>query len=299
MEVERLIFTTRRVRYFYARILAWMMYRIAYEYVTPEDVDKILRIAKETAKLTDAEVKALREMMEIIFGLVGREYIPTPSGLATIAEILPKARGMFDKVVQARRVPMEWVPIWHEYMMVRPVVDESKRILTSAERLFTRFVIAEDAFKAIVDTLRPFGYENHEIALIMRRVGLDRFYYAWDQLIGTPKELVALAEYSPKARSLALAQVDQMIEALPIDPATKEFLKGLWHEYVRIRPVYGEVRRYVTELIADYAEEVITMEELMTELEALKRWGLDDYEIAFYLMLAEKRKWRRLKRLGG
>jgi len=110
--------------------------------------------------------------------------------------------------------------------------------------------------------------------------------------VGTPRSLVTMAEYSPTARSVALGVVNEMIDALPVDANTKKFLKAMWEEFIRIKPVYNEVRSYVSELIMDYAKGVISKQELLNELNALKKWGLDDYEIQFYVYLAERRRMR-------
>jgi len=52
-----------------------LLYRLAYEYVKPEDFEKVLDVAKEYAKLTDYEVEALKELMKVITGIVAKENI--------------------------------------------------------------------------------------------------------------------------------------------------------------------------------------------------------------------------------
>jgi len=73
-----------------------------------------------------------------------------------------------------------------------------------------------------------------------------------------------------------------MIDALPIAEETKAVLKEMWEQFIRLRPIMDEVRRYVTVLIRAFVEGLITEEQFHAELEALKEWGLDDYEITFY-----------------
>ena len=300
-EIERKIYTTRRARYWFTRILGWLIYRLAYAYVTSTDIDNVLSVAKSVAKFSDVEIRALKSVMEQVSEIARREYIPTPSQLATISEIVPEARRLFTEVVKARRVPTKWIPIWQKYVALRPVIDDVRRLLSSSRRLYEYFIIEEDNFKKILESLKPFGYEDTEINIIIKSANLDRYYRAWRELVGTPRELVTLAEYSPRARQLAVAQVHKMIDALPVDDRTKAFLKTMWEEYIRIRPVYDEVRRYVTELLSDYADGVIDRATLESELNELKKWGLDDYEIQFYLWLAEKRRLRREYRraIGG
>ena len=296
--VEREIFTVRRVRYWFSRIMGWLIYRLAYAYVTVEDVERILDVTKEIAKLTDPEVEALKTIMSLMTEIAGREYIPTPSMLATISEIVPKARAFFGDVVRARRVPARWVPIWAEYVAIKPVVDEVKSVLSSTERLYEYFIITDEDVNRLMERLKLYGWEEYEIKLIWDRLRLDRWYRAYREIVGTIRELTTLAEYSPRARSLALGEAYKMIDALPVDRATKDFLKKMWEEYIRLKPVMDEVRRYITELMSDFVEGVITEEEYVAELEALREWGLDDWEIMFYKAIGGMRKARYLRRMA-
>jgi len=70
----------------------------------------------------------------------------------------------------------------------------------------------------------------------------------------------------------------------------------MWEQFIRLKPIMDEVRKYITELINDFVEDVITEEEFLAELEALKEYGLDDYEIMFYKSIAGMKKARYLKR---
>ena len=93
--------------------------------------------------------------------------------------------------------------------------------------------------------------------------------------------------------------MNKLVDALPVDEETKQALREMWEEYIRIRPVMDEVRRYVTELINAYAEGVIGDTELEQELEFLRKWGYDDYELELIREIARRRRIRRLARYGG
>ena len=263
----------------------------------PEDIErKVLEYAKLVG-YTDRELEVLG-LRETIRELIerARGYIPTPSMLASISEVIPEARRLLDKVLERRRVPSEWWDIWSKYIDLKPIIDDVKKLLSRAERLYTRFIISLDDFKKVLGILTLIGWEEREIGLLLASAELERQYYAYDMIIGSPKELVVMAEYSPRAREFALGQAEKMIDALPVDPNTKEFLKEMWREYIRIKPIYDEVRRYITELLSDYANGLMTLEQLKTELNELKKWGLDDYEVNFYIWLAEKRRTRYVAR---
>ena len=225
-----------------------------------------------------------------------REYVPTPMSLATIAEYVPEARKMLILVLERRHVPREWWDIWAKYVHLRPLSSEIREVIGDIRRLYEYFAIRLDDLKRLLSALKNYGLEDEEIQLLLYGSKLRASLRAYRELLGTPRQLVTMAEYSPQARRLALAQVYKMIDALPVDQATKEFLKKTWEEYIRVRPVYDEVRRYITELINDYAEGLMDDNELRQELEALKDWGLDDYEIQFYIWLAQRRRARRAYR---
>jgi len=280
-----------------ARLLATAFFK-AERYGVPlgklkEEVEEILK----SLGFTEEELK-LRYLRATIEAMIDewkeerKEYIPTPSMLATIAEYIPSARKLITKVFEARHVPEEWRKIWVDYISIKPIYNELRTYLTTVMTVYEHFVIDTDTFNQIIMKLSSYGYEEAELQLIINTAGLRRQYYAYREVIGTPRSLVAMAEYSPTARSVALGVVNEMIDALPVDTNTKKFLKAMWEEFIRIKPVYNEVRSYVSELIMDYAKGVISKQELLNELNTLKKWGLDDYEIQFYMYLAERRRLR-------
>ena len=292
IELYRSIYEIHRIRYWVGRTIGWIIYRLAYGYVKIEDYRHLVDTIKKYAKLLPNEEKLLYELGSMVIGIASREYIPTPSQLASIAEIIPAARRYIGKVFEERQVPREWWPLWTQYIVLKPFIDEVKKMVTRLTNLYEYFAIKEDDLRKALEKLKPFGYEDLEIDMIVYNAKLDATLRAYRELIGTPRELLVMAEYSPSARSVALGQVYKMIDALPVDPQTKEFIKKMWEEFIRIKPVHDEVKRYITELISDYAAGVIDDNTLKQELEQLKQWGLDDYEIQFYIWLAKRRRIR-------
>jgi len=294
LDIWRDIYTIRRVRYWTQRWLGWIMYRVATGVVAPEDIEEFVAYVGEKAKLTPYETEFIQGVLERMMGIALREYIPTPSMLATISEIVPKAREFFNEVMKVRRVPEEWIPIWADYVDLRPIMGEVRRMLSRAEDLYVYFMVKEEDYRKVLDEIKEFGYTDKEIELMLRSANYERQRRAWAELIGDVDRMVMLSEYSPKARDFALGTMQKMIDALPINQPTKAVLKEMWEQYIRLRPVMDEVRRYVTELIAAFVEGIITEQEFQNELEALKEWGLDDYEITFYKAIAGMRKARKL-----
>jgi len=267
-------------------------YRRALLYVAiPDNVRERVEEYASLIGFTDREweVLALRVQLEE-FILQSKEYIPTPTGLASISEYVPEARGFFDKVMDARRVPDEWRPIWAKYVDLRPIMSEIKKMYTRIEDLYVYFIITGDEFKGHLEELKKLGYTDEEIALMFRTADYERYLRAWRELIGDIDRMVMVSEYSPKARNFALATMGKMIDALPIEAEVKQVLMEMWTQYIRLKPVMDEVRRYITDLIKAFVKGLITEEQFQAELEALKEWGLDDYEIMFYKAIAGMRK---------
>jgi len=261
--------------------------------VIPKNVeDAVLSYAKLVG-YTDVEL-SINSLWNYIEELIAsaREYIPTPLGLASMAEYLPLARKFTDVVLSYRRVPEEWKPLWKQYINIRPLINDINGLRTATEHLYTHFWMKEDDFVKFLQTLKPYGYEDEEIKIIKRSADQTRVLRAFEQVFGTPRELTSMAEYSPTARKFALGQVEKMIDALPIEPSVKDTLKSMWKEFIRVRPVYDEVRRYITELLTDYQRGLMTKTDFVNELNQLKQWGVDEYEIQFYTWLAERRRAR-------
>ena len=255
---------------------------------------KMLNFTEDELKIFD--LRSQIEMLRAEASQNRREYIPTPMSLATIAEYIPEARKFFQQVMEAKMVPEEWRPLWAKYVDLRPLVNEIRKMLTRAEALYARFMMKKEDFERILTNYaEQFGLTDKEKDLMMYTGDLERWRNAWTELIGTVSRLMTLAEYSPKARDYALGKVYEMVEALPLTPQEKQELKEMYEQYIRVRPVMSEVRQYIRDLINLYVDGLIDDATLSSELEALKKWGLDDYEIQFYKAIAGLRKARKLR----
>ena len=290
--IERQVWTIRRIRRWVFRVLGWVFWRLAYGYVTPEDVRDVASTLAEISKLPDLEREAIETIIIKLANIAKKEYIPTPSQLATISEILPAARRYADLAFEARGVPPEWRPLWRQYIWIKPIIDDVKKVLSAAEDLCEYFIITMSSYRDFLGMLTKYGWEKAELNFLENRVKLLRWRRAYRELVGTPSELVTMAEYVPNARVLALAEVKKRIDALPVDDETKQFIWNMWKDYIRIKPVYDEVKREITELISDYANGLITWEDFCKLLEELKEWGIDEWEIESYKFIAYVRRMR-------
>jgi len=250
------------------------------------------RIGYGPDEMSLLQARAMLE--EMIYN--SREYVPTPSQLAAIVEILPEAREFFDDVVKSRRIPQKWQELWAKYIDLRPIVDDLKRFISRAEQLYVRFMIKRDDFiKMITDAIARLGYTKDEQDLLVKITEIERWRNAWTELIGSVDRLVSLSEYSPKAAKYALGKVYEMIDSLPLPQADRQELKAMWEEYIRNRPVKSEAKLYITQLSNAYAEGLISDTDFDRELNAMKQWGFSDNEIMFYKARAALMKARKLK----
>jgi phage-related protein len=230
-----------------------------------------------------------------------REYIPTPSQLATIVEVLPHAREFFNDVMKRRRVPADWQKLWQEYIDVKPLIDDLKKFLARSEQLYVRFMVNKDDFvKMIKDVVEKLGYTQKEQELLLKIVELERWRNAWSELIGSVERLVSLSEYSPRASKYALGKMYEMIDSLPLPPTERDELKKMWEEYIRNRPVKSEAKTYITQLINIYVDGLIDESTFKKELTEMAKWGFSENELMFYEAQAALRKARKLRiPLGG
>ena len=270
-----------------------------YGVVTKDQVDAFVKTLQNYG-FSSQEIAFISEAVNLEEQILeAKEYIPTPYTLATLCEYIPEARQFFDDVVRARRIPREWIPVWARYVDIRPIINEVRKMISRAEDLYTYFMIDEETYKKVLEELKDLGYTDKEIELMLTSTRYERYYRAWRELIGDVDRMTTLADYSPEARSFALGQLYKMIDALPIDEETKAVLKKMWEQFIRIKPVKSEVTSYIRDLVNLYVEGLISDQAFSEELEALREWGLDDYEIQFWKAIAGARRARKLKIVVG
>jgi len=271
-------------------------YRRALLYVSvPDDITNKVKDYAKIINFGDTEfaILDLRNQLEEMI-LQSREYIPTPASLATIVEIIPEARAFFYDVVKARRIPKQWQAVWAKYIDYKPIIDEVKKMLSRVESLYEYFAIDEATYKKVLNSVKYLGWTDQEIEFMLYTSRYVRWLRAYRELIGDIDRMVTISNYSPKAEEYALGNLYKMIDAMPIDPATKQTLKAMWEDYIRNRHVKDEVITYVRDLVNLYVYGQLSYTDLDKELTWLEQWGLSKYEHQFWLMIADARKARKL-----
>jgi hypothetical protein len=281
----------------YRAVINVALRALRYGAITDEQWRRILEMARLFG-FTDPEVTLIQLRAELEMAIEeAREYVPTPAMLATIAEVVPEVRKYMAQVFEARRVRGVWAEVWARYIHLRPIVDEVRRWATAVFDLTERFIVTVEQLKPVFDLLKSYGWEDLEIEIARRTILAVQARIAFGEVHGSVRALAGMARHSDKATDLAYSRALKLIEALPVDSATKELLKQMWKEYIIGTQVHLEVRSYIGELVATYGDGVIDDATLDKELEYLKKLGVPEARLALVKRQAMLRRARRLARV--
>jgi len=181
--------------------------------------------------------------------------------------------------------------------------EEKQALLEVAEMLLTVFN-REMIARGVLRKLSRGVIDTQTAKKQLKELGLE------DDVID------AMIEYHAKTYTLTLSQLISYMEYVPVKPEIlkkKVEMLGIPEDEAKLIPAYAiarelssEVGRYVTELITDYAEGLLTDQQLKQELDnAATLWGkakqlgvdwviLSPQEREVLIMLAKKRRERKL-----
>jgi phage-related protein len=263
----------------------------------PEDVKKVVSDYMKTVGVTDVEMR-IRELAVSLEVMVdtwrenAREYVPTPSQLATLSEYVYIPTELMTKVFELRRVPNEWRAVWSRYISMRSIADDVRAYVNAMFRLVEYVIVDVDTLKPVFDFMKTTIYSDVEITLRQETLLAERFRYVFNQMIGTPRNLAYMSRYSDKALQTALNRAYRMIDLLPMDDKTKELLKTMWKEFITNYQAYPEIRSYMTELINAYARGVLDDQGLEQELNFLRNLGVPELRLQLVKRTAQLRRVR-------
>jgi hypothetical protein len=223
-------------------------YRRAFRYgvVTEKELDEFIKTLPQYG-FTDKEVEFITKAIELDEKVAEarenrREYIPTPSTLATIAEYVILDEKLIKQVFEARNVPAEWIPIWSKYINARPIADDVRGLLAAYRRALTYVKIPESIKKNVEQYASLIGFTDREWAILALRVQLEDLVAdareARSIYIPTPQTLASLAEYVVISPSL----VEQVFTARNV-PAEWQ---PIWRRVIDVRPIVDDVRGLLT-----------------------------------------------------
>jgi len=288
--------TVKPLKSDYKAVIATALRALRYNAITYEQWKAILENATRLG-FTPTEVNLLQLRADLELAIENaREYVPTPSQLATLAEYIPEVRAFIAQAFEARRVRGVWAEMWAKYIYLRPTVDEVRRWANSMFGLAEYFIIDVGQLEQVFKILKTYGYEDLEITIIQKTIDVARVRRAFMDVLGAPRTIVGMARYAEKATDLAVSRAFKMIDALPVDDNTKKLLKEMWKQYVMSYQAYPEIRSYETELINAYANGVLDDKGLDQELDYLRKLGVPELRLALVKRTAQLRRARVLAR---
>jgi hypothetical protein len=285
--------SVRPIKSDYKAVITTALRALRYNAITYDQWKAILENATRLG-FTPTEVDLLQLRADLELAIENaREYVPTPSQLAMLAEYIPEVRAYIAQVFEARRVKGVWAEMWAKYIYLRPTVDEVRRWANSMFDLAEYFIIDVGQLEQVFKILKTYGYEDLEITIIQKTIDATRVRRAFMDVLGAPRTIVGMARYAEKATDIAVSRAFKMIDALPVDDNTKKLLKEMWTQYVMSYQAYPEIRSYETELINAYAYGALDDKGLDQELDYLRKLGVPELRLALVKRTAQLRRARR------
>jgi phage-related protein len=229
------------IRRHISRLMGWVLYRIVYGWVSPEElssfVESISEIevdGKKIKVLSDEEAAFFEKIAEKLYDLVRRELVPTPSSLASLAEYIDIESAVVQKVLQHYKVPPPFDKLYESYIRVRPVKSDFKTLLTKARSALIRRAITEEEWKEYLKRAVEYGFTDREIEIIREIAELEEKISdvrAWAPSVLT---LISISEIVPRAVEL--------LREYPVRQAFRELIE----EYAKKKPVADDLRVLVS-----------------------------------------------------
>jgi antitoxin component HigA of HigAB toxin-antitoxin module len=287
------------VRSLVSAYLSLVRYATRYGQKVPDDITKAVQSYMQMIGFSKEEIE-VRQLIATIYEMIenwrenAREYIPTPSMLATIAEYVPSITDeMINKVLEARRVPQEWRSIWVQYIKARPLADEVRRLLNTFYRMkryamLYGYSVPKDVEDVVMRYATMIGVTDVEKSIRDLAVQIEATVDEWRELarrgetIPTLSQLVAMAEYI----NVPVDYVKKVIEARRVEPT----YASLWLQYLYARTISGEVNRVVSAFEAIYTRFSVPEEVVSRVTSLMAQGGWTEQELKIFSFELELRR---------
>jgi phage-related protein len=244
---------------------------LRYGAISQDEWKKIIEEARSYG-FTDVELSLIQRRADLELAIeYAREWVPSPTVLATLSEYLTLPTSMIQQALKARRVPNEWVNIWLQYIAVRPVKSDYKQLISVALSALRYGVLSKDEWDKILSDAAKYGFTEVEISLIERRSELELAIESAREYVPTPAQLATMVEYLPAVKNY----ISQVLEARRVKGVWVE----LWTNYIYTRAIYNDVTRWADSMfrLAEYL--IIDMKQLDSVFKVLSTYGWESLEI--------------------
>jgi len=267
----------------YKSLLSTARRALRYGVIT-EDVWKQYLANALNYGFTEIEVSIQQQIADLEVAIQeSREYIPTPSTLATLAEYMTIPQDLIMKVFQARRIPQEWQGIWLQYITIRPIADDVRVLLTSYLRALRNGVtIPDDIDKQVKQYFSMVGITDTELKIRELAVTLDTM----TETIPTLSQLATMAEYI----EVPIDYVQKILVARRVEKTYAQ----LWLQYISARTIASEVNTIVATTRRIYEYFSLTPDMLKQIEDIMRSGGWTAREIQLFELDLSLRKQYRI-----
>jgi len=280
LKIYQQVYTIRRMRSWAMRWLGWIMYRVATGIVTEKELTNLINTLVKYAKLTKIEEQFFADVMKVMRGIAVKEYIPTPSQIATLSEYLTIPEDLIKQSFDVKMIPKNWRAIWSKYIAIRPVSDDIKSLLTTYRRALLYTEIPAEMEKQVKELAKFIGFTDKEMSILQLRVALEELIQNRREYIPTPYSLATLVEYVPKAREF----FDEVMKAKRVP----ERWQKIWAKYIDVRPLVSDVKKYLSRAENLYVRFAIQKEAFLKILNEVANYlGYTAKEIEFLMSATE------------
>ena len=269
----------RPVKSDYRHLITVAIRAYRYGVISRGELDAILRAAPQYG-FTKRQLDILERVIELEVEIEqSKQYLPTPSMLATLAEYVSIPTSLVQQVLEKRHVPKEWVSIWLEYIRVKPIKSDYKSLLTAVIRAYRYGVIDARTLETYLKKAKSFGFSDIEIEIIREKAEIEVLIEQAKEYIPTPSMLATIAEYV----AIPEALIKEVFEKRRVPPEWT----SIWIQYIRVKPVKSDYRRLIDVAIRAFLYGAIDQATLNKILEGAKSYGFSDAEIAILRSIVE------------
>jgi len=280
LETAQIIEVRERIRYWWYRLSSWLFYRIAYGYVTRDDAKKVIDALKQVIYVHEDEEEFFLSLTDVISGIVKREYYPTPSQLATLAEYMTIPQEIIEKSFVVRKIPEELRQFWKKYIELRPLVDDFRALFNAYYRAKRyKIAIPQDLEKKIHAYFVEFNVTDKEKELRDIATQLEILIEESREYIPTPSMLGTLAEYMV----IPMEYIQKVFEARHVP----EEWRPLWLRYIQVKPIKSDYKALLSSAIRALRYGVITEDQWKQYMNRALEYGFTELEVQIIRERAE------------